>query len=69
MVVVGSEKLPEFNDVVAMTNQKLACKSSLKDQNGVHYEILKIFPNHVLTESEFGYKRCFTYPEVVWNLK
>ena len=52
-------------EMMNMAKVKLERKNTWRDIHKVTYYFEKCFPYHVLFKTQFGYKRCFTYAEVV----
>ena len=60
-----NEERHNFEEVRKLAEEKLMFKPRLKDVDGFVYRVKEIFPHHVLMETEYGYKRCFTFAEIV----
>lgn len=68
MIPVDDKMLPGVKDLPDMAKDKFRYKTTIKDKEGKKWEILQFFPFHILTEGEFGFKRCFTYQEALWEM-
>lgn len=68
MIYIDGVEKYEKKDLIKMVKDKVQYKPRLKDVDGRIYKVRELFPHHVLMDSEFGYRRCFTYGEVYYRL-
>lgn len=72
MKLIDGIKLPEVHDLKAMAMAKLIGKNKVKDPRDKEpytYHPENYYKHHMSMINDFGFRKCFTYAEVVYDLK
>ncbi len=54
--------------MIEKAKKKIEKKPRLKHRNGLVYFVKECYPHFVLMNTEFGFRRCFKYSEVLFDM-
>lgn len=69
MKLIDGEQRYEPEDVRHLAKHKIMKMPKLKHKDGKFYIFDKFYEFFVAMDSEFGYKKCFTYHEVLSDMR